>query len=83
MLEQKTSYIVRTYSQVLIEGTWEDGRWEWDTKDYPFKEKADAEHFLDNITITNDIPIARLYKETKQWNGECYDTDEELLIEKS
>lgn len=83
-MKEKVTYDVVTYTQVLFSGTWEDGNWDWELKHYDsFKDYNDAVAFLGKFTICDDLPIARLYKVTKTWDGEDWETNEELLIERS
>lgn len=77
------NYKITTYSQVLLSGTWEDGEWDWKLTDYPFETRESAEKFLEKITITKDLSMARLYKVRKYEHDDEMETTEELLIEKS
>ena len=83
-MREKVTYSVVTYSQVLYSGTWEDGNWDWELNDVI--ETGNLEYALkciNDITICDDLPLARLYKETIYWDGDDYETSEELLIERS
>lgn len=76
-------YEVITYSQVLKHGTWgsDDCDWDWEEESEVFCGYDYAKNHLEHIPLSNDTPMARLYRfELDRYHCRC---NEELLIERN
>ena len=82
-MTEEIIYAVMSIWQVLYSGTWEDGDWDWETNEEDaFDNLEDAVECAKKFELTNDMPLVRVYKRTKIWDGEYWDINDELVFEK-
>ena len=75
----KVIYTIVRWHQVLLEGTWEDGDWDWEYDEEIYEDEESARRVFGNLEIDENTPIIRLYKVYKDEYGS--NIEEEVLDE--
>lgn len=58
----KAEYIIQLWHQVLYEGTWEDGIWDWEYEVLKYKDEETAKIIFEKTKDESDAEVIRLYK---------------------
>ena len=58
----KTEYRIQLWHQVLYEGTWEDGCWDWEYETIKYGDEETAQKMYEKVKEESDAEVIRLYK---------------------
>jgi hypothetical protein len=58
----RIEYAIELWHQVLYEGTWEDGVWDWEVNSTEYDDEETARQMFEKAKVESDAEVIRLYK---------------------